>query len=77
MRQWSRFESLDDCSTHEMLDTSRCALQLHYRPGGEQFWMQTSMTPVRENGRVLNHIWVHTDVTEQKVRRSSPMSCSS
>ena len=32
--------------------------------------MQTSVTPVRENGRVLNHIWVHTDVTEQKVRIS-------
>ncbi len=32
--------------------------------------MQTSVTPVRENGRVLNHIWVHTDVTEQKVRTS-------
>jgi len=45
-------------------------MQLHYRPGGEQFWMQTSVTPMRENGRVLNHIWVHTDVTEQKVRRA-------
>lgn len=51
-----------------------CALQLHYRPGGEQFWMQTSVTPVRENGRVLNHIWVHTDVTEQKVRRACGFS---
>ena len=42
-------------------------LQLSYRPNGEQFWVQTSVTPVRGMGRISNHVWVHTDITEHKV----------
>ena len=75
--QWSSLFGLMSSSVRCMYRTRaqnarNCVLQLHYRPAGDQFWMQTSVTPVRENGRVLNHIWVHTDVTEQKVRSFLP-----
>lgn len=45
----------------------RWAAQVNYRASGETFWMQTSVTPARLHGRATHHIWVHTDITEQKV----------
>ena len=29
--------------------------------------MQTSVTPARLHGQATHHIWVHTDITQQKV----------
>lgn len=47
-------------------------VQVNYRASGETFWMQTSVTPARLHGRVTHHIWVHTDITQQKVLPCPP-----
>ncbi|KAK9819724.1 hypothetical protein WJX72_001676 [[Myrmecia] bisecta] len=33
---------------------------------GTRFWDQVSLTPVKENGKLTNYIWVHDDVSDRK-----------